>query len=284
MTTIRLFGRLIDVTVPCAALVLITANNAALRADMLRRTLPVRIVADTDQPERRHFTFDPYEETRRHRPEIVAAGLGIAKAWWAARDTEHGRRIRQTTLGSFEAWADLVAGAVEWLTGMNPVTLIEERKAEDPARGAERRVITALHQLFGDREWTAKEAVGKLGDGLVSAAGLDPEVWAAIMAFKGDRPTAHQVGVWLRKRKDKVFGELQLLGQVDRDGIARWQVRGMRGIAGDAPTHPRKIGSGGDELAPVNGHACGDDKSIKAGGTIPRDPPHPPQLAPEFDL
>ena len=41
----------------------------------------------------------------------------------------------ETTLGSFEAWAALVAGAVEWLTGMNPVTLIEELQGRGPAPG-----------------------------------------------------------------------------------------------------------------------------------------------------
>jgi hypothetical protein len=81
----------------------------------------------------------------------------------AGARTEEGRRIRRTTLGSFEAWADLVAGAVEWLTGVNPVSLIEERKAEDSGRAAEKRVLAALHELFGEREWAAKEAVGEPG-------------------------------------------------------------------------------------------------------------------------
>lgn len=231
--TIRLFGRLVDVTVPVAALVLVTANNAALRADMLRRTLPVRIVADTDRPELRRFAFDPYQEAARRRREIVTAGLTIARAWWfVGRGSTDGQRIRQTTLGSFEAWAELVAGAVEWLTGMNPVSLIEERKAEDPIRGEERRVIAALFDLFGERPWTAKEATGKQGDLGAAATGLDPDIWAAVISFKGDRPTPHQVGIWLRRRKDKVFGDLQLAGEIDRDGVARWQMRGMRGIAG----------------------------------------------------
>ena len=232
LATIRLFGRLIDVTVPCAALVLITANNAALRADMLRRTLPVRIIADTDQPELRRFAFEPYEEARRLRGEIVAAALTIARAWWLVRDTDGGRQIRQTTLGSFEHWAELVAGAVEWLTGFNPITLIEERKTEDPMRGAERRVMAALHELFGEAEWTAKEAVGRPADMGTPATGLDPDTWAAVLTFKGDRPTAHQVGLWLRKRKDKVLGDWQLIGSIDRNGIARWQVRGMLGDRG----------------------------------------------------
>ncbi len=158
--TIRSFGQLSGVTVPFRALVVITANNVVLRRDMLRRILPVRIVVDTDEPEARQFDFDPYTEAKRDRLAILAAGFTIIRAWWQVRETEEGRRIRATTLGSFEQWADLVAGAVEWLTGINPITLIEERKAEDPKRGDERQVIAALHAYFGEATWTAKEAIG----------------------------------------------------------------------------------------------------------------------------
>ena len=114
---------------PCSALVLITANNAALRADMLRRTLPVRIVADTDQPELRRFAFDPYEEAQRHRLAIIAAGLTIARAWWPSRGTrDEGRRIRQTTLGSFEQWAE---------SGGRRGRVADRRQPGDADRGAQ---------------------------------------------------------------------------------------------------------------------------------------------------
>jgi hypothetical protein len=57
---------------------MVMANNAALRADMLRRTLPVRIVSDTDEPELRPFDFDPFDVARDRRPEIAAAGLTVS--------------------------------------------------------------------------------------------------------------------------------------------------------------------------------------------------------------
>jgi hypothetical protein len=182
------------VIVPCSALVLITANNTSLRADMLRRTLPVRIVAETDQPELRRFSFEPYQEALRLRGEIVAAGLTIARAWWLARDTDDGRLIRQTTLGSFEQWADLVAGAVEWLTGMNPVKLIEDRKAEDPGRGAEWAVINALRELFGNSEWTAKDAVGQAGDISRKATGIDRKSGRLSSSSKATAPPPNRSG------------------------------------------------------------------------------------------
>jgi hypothetical protein len=278
--TIRLFGKLVDVTVPCSALVVITANNATMRPDMLRRSLPIRIVADTDRPEARRFSFEPYEEARRRRGEIVAAALAIARAWWRARDTEEGRRIRQATLGSFEEWAELVAGSTEWLTGLNPITLIEERKAEDSGRGSEQQVVEALRKLFGDKEWSAKDAIGQAGSfgepgkPMREGTGIDPELWASVMPVKGDRPTPLQVGHWLRKRKDKVFTDLQLAGRVDRNGVARWAVRGMRGIAGDACTHAREVCVGDD--------AC--RARTEASPAIPRIPRTPPDDDSDFIL
>ncbi|MFZ1429142.1 MAG: hypothetical protein WAS21_20495 [Geminicoccaceae bacterium] len=287
VATIRLFGQLSDMTVPFRALVLLTANNAQLRADMLRRSLPIRIVVDTDEPEKRAFAFDPYVEAKRDRMAILAAAFTIARAWWQARDTEEARQIRQTTLGSFELWADLVAGAVEWLTGINPISLIEARKAADPRRGQERQVIEALREAFGDAEFSAKKAVGRavqrsrFGEEEEPATGLDPEIWASVMTFKGDRPTAVQAGNWLGRQKDKAFGELQLLGRLDRKGTALWRVRdlpGCRGVPGSIPSATREVSETDTNVE--------SDSSEDAGVNRPGKPLHPgsPQVVAGIDF
>ena len=232
--TIRQFGKLgADITVPFAGLVIVTANNAALRADMLRRMLPIRIVIDTDEPEKREFGFDPYLEAKRDRLQILAAAFTILRAW-----RNSGEKATQT-LGSFERWAELVAGAVQWLTGINPISLIEERKAEDPKRADERQVIAGLYALFREQKFTSKEAVGNparrdfVDNSEIPATGLDPELWRVVLEFKGDRPTPIAVGCWLREHKDKVFGDLRLTSQPDRDKKAQWSVL-KRPSAGDA--------------------------------------------------
>ena len=232
--TIRSFGQLSGVTVPFRALVIITANNVVLRRDMLRRILRVRLVVETADPEGRKFDFDPYVEAKRDRLTLLAAGFTIVRAWWQVRESEEGRRIRATTLGSFEQWADLVAGAVEWLTGINPITLIEEHKAADPKRGDERQVIAALHAYFGEASWTAKEAIGQpaqrdqFGDEDRPATGIDPALWAGVLTFKGERPGPFQVGTWLGKHRDTPFPGFILAGKADRDGVMHWQVRVTR--------------------------------------------------------
>ena len=226
VATVRIFGRLADVTVECRALVLMTANNATLRRDMLRRTLPVRIVVPQEKPELRRFDFDPVDEARQDRAELLAAAFTVVKAWHVARGLPENAKIRTKTLGSFEMWAEIVAGAVEWLTGDNPVDAVEARKNEDPAAVAERAVITALHELFDD-EFTAAEAASR----------IDPATWGMVLSFKGDHPEARAVGKWLHKRLDQAFSIAQdhgnppvlvTLGQLgtDRKGNMRWTLKG----------------------------------------------------------
>jgi hypothetical protein len=260
---IRLFGQLTGLTVSCSALVLITANNAAIGTDMLRRVLPVRIVVATDRPELTQYDFEPYAEAKRHRPAIIAAGLTIARAWWQARETASGKLISKKTLGSFEDWAALVAGAVEWVVGVNPITLIEERKTEDPRRGDERQVIEALAAWQGKlrdangqprTSWQAAEA----------AIGLGADLWAGILQFTGEHPSSRQVGKWLTRKKDAVLDKLMLTGKPDRNGVMAWTLRGLRGLAGFSYSQTRKCQEGGE-----------GDKKQQRGAQTPPNPANP---------
>jgi hypothetical protein len=223
---IRKFGSLSDdVITECRALVLITANNATLRRDLLRRTLPVRLVVPHENPERRHFDFDPVDEARRDRGKLLAAAFTIAKAWHLERARPEHAGIRDKTLGSFEVWADLVAGAVEWLTGANPIDVIEDRKDRDDAAQAERGMIAQLADAFPDGEgFTAAEAGSKLGS----------EAWRAVIYFKGEKPDGRAVGTWLRGRKDRRFSIEDYNGHptlatlknagTDRKGYVTWKI------------------------------------------------------------
>ena len=168
VATIRLFGSLTDVTVECRAFVLLTANNATLRRDMLRRTLPIRIVALDDKPELRRFGFNPITETHRDRGKLLTAAFTIAKAWHSAGDHSDHTHIRNKTLGSFEPWADLVAGAVHWLTGTSPIDAIEERKGEDPAAIAERMLIGSLFETYQNLSFLAADAAKKISKRFVA--------------------------------------------------------------------------------------------------------------------
>lgn len=214
--TIRVFGKLENLKVPTRALVLLTSNNGSFRRDMLRRTLPVRIVVASETPEARPFDFCPVEETQTNRHHMLAAAFTIARAWWLVREHPDNRHHHKA-LGSFELWAELVGGAVSWLLGSNPVDLIAERKAADPYVAAERAVINALAAKYGDQAWRAADA----------AAHIDAALWGAVLPSRrgDDKATAKAVGHWLRVRRDRVFGQWQLSAETDRNGVNEWQLK-----------------------------------------------------------
>jgi hypothetical protein len=220
---IRKFGSLSDdVVTECRALALVTANNAALRRDLLRRTLHIRIVVNTDKPELRRFDFDPVDEARRTRARLLGAAFTIARAWHRKRDLPEHAAIRERTLGSFEIWANMVAGAVEWLTGTNPIDAIEARRDTDATAEAEQAIVCQLYEKFAEENFTAAEA----------AAGLTLESWSAVITVKSDKVDGRAVGNWLMRRRDRTFRShhdsetLLTLTKVetDRKGFASWRI------------------------------------------------------------
>jgi hypothetical protein len=256
---IRTFGKLSNMRVACRALVLLTANNASLRRDMLRRSLPVRIVVPDEKPELRRFDFDPIGEATRDRAELVAATFTVVLAWLRERDREENVQHRKL-LGSFEAWADLVAAAVSWLTGKSPVDLIEEQKDQSPQAADERHVINALVEWQGKLKdengrprqwWYAKEA----------AAGLDAELWGGAIEFKGEGPSAKQVAKWLTRRKDAVFGDYILTGKPDRKGFMEWTCRLCR-LSPTLPNTPCEKWQNGES---ANSYSACPTNSAKVG-------------------
>jgi len=269
VAAIRLFGTQQTATVSFRSLVLLTANNATLRRDMLRRTLPVRIVVPDEMPEQRQFDFDPVMEAGRDRADLLRAAFTVVLAWRAVRETPEVQRHRRS-LGSFEEWADLIGGAVSWLTGTHPVELIESSRVADPYAAAERQVIDALAAQYGLLRWKAADA----------AQDFAAELWAAVLPrMKGDKPTAVQVGNWLRARRDRVYGLAMLVGELDRNSVMMWRfvevpdVRGLRGLAGG------NLGS-----SKPNGHQDGEGDGADDGicddpdEDTPRNHPQPPQV------
>lgn len=87
-----------------------TANNPQLSLEIARRSVRIRMDAQSSQPwTGRTFKHPALKDwTREHRRELLGALMTLVSAWNAA-----GRPLGQASLGSFESWARVISGVLE---------------------------------------------------------------------------------------------------------------------------------------------------------------------------
>lgn len=121
-----------NITVSTRTLWLANGNNLEFREDISRRAILCTMDAGVEKPEERGgFELDLKVEVPRRRGELVAAGLTILRAFIVA-----GRPGLSdlTPFASFEAWSDLVRGALVWLGEDDPCATRVEVSAGDSVR------------------------------------------------------------------------------------------------------------------------------------------------------
>ena len=104
-----------------------TGNNIEPHGDTVRRVLMVRIEIDDERPqERTDFKrSDLQRYALENRSDLLSAALTILRAYHVA-----GRPAqRLPAWGSFEAWSDLVRGALVWAGCIDP--FVTQRRAAD---------------------------------------------------------------------------------------------------------------------------------------------------------
>lgn len=147
LTSGRLNDRKLGVSSPidgeCKALMTATANNVSLDADLLRRTVRLRIDSGS-KPTERLFRFDPVDVAIRDRVAIAEAVCVLLKAYFNAGAP----RIAQDDAGGFGDWVRLCRQPLLW---------------------AQREGLT---DALG---WTLGDAAGSM---MVNAEQLDPETEA----------------------------------------------------------------------------------------------------------
>lgn len=107
----RVLGQSKQVEVPQRATWVATGNNIQPKGDMLRRVYPIRMDAEMERPWMgRDFEIDDLEAwTKKHRGELVAAALTLARSWFSGGKP----KPSVNPLGSFEQWTRAVGGILE---------------------------------------------------------------------------------------------------------------------------------------------------------------------------
>jgi hypothetical protein len=206
-----------------------TGNNVRLGGTLPRRVYWIRLASLEPHPWLRDPTTFKHPDLLAYitarRGDLIAAGLTLARAWFAA-----GCPVTQAPrLGGFQRWADTLHGILTTadVTGFlgNMQAVLDELDQERPAWT---RFIIAWEAEFGETPTLVRDVVKVLTDKPDGAlrAGLPDALTAAL----DDRRFSQQLGMALRDRLDQVFPDgarcLQLVrADAAHAKTALWRVR-----------------------------------------------------------
>jgi hypothetical protein len=239
----RILGKTEDLTVSWRTVVFGSGNNAELTRDMGRRTLVARLESTFENPESRPLSsYRRPDRANRllewvaaHRVDIVDACLTLLRAYVVA-----GRPKVTNVWPAFESWSSLIAGAIVWAGGADPMGCRPSEQGQESPDKTQHRVLV--------REWARFDAnTGSGGTTVKSALALlyttdrlknpnqAPDGWddlrAALEYFSPPKPGCAPDGRVLGERvfrrfKGAVIGtpprKLEPAGT--SGGVARWRV------------------------------------------------------------
>jgi hypothetical protein len=209
-----------NVTVPTNCLIAMSGNNLTFKGDMTTRAILCRLDARVERPEERHFDVDLRKWVPEHRAELVAAGLTVLRAFVVA-----GRTSLDSfkTFGRFEAWSDLVRGALIWLGEADPCQTRETIITNDPDRDALGSLMDAMADIGG--RMTAADVVNATDD--------HPAIRQALEALDYEND-AKRLGRFLQGKHGQIIDGVRL--EMRRDGKRKVNV--YQAIRLDAATEP----------------------------------------------
>lgn len=228
--TDRVLGKSEDVTLPNDRLWVVTGNNVSLGGDLPRRALWVTIDPNHPCPWERRGWAEPnlLRWAEGKRGELIAALLTLVRAWvraWVRKKNRTMLMLPGRGEDNFYELAGRVGGILQ-LAGIEGV--FWHRDTERAEVGADDEDwagwLAALHALYGDRTFTARDVINAFGSGLEEHA-------PAELVDKWDRSigtgagVAKSLGKWFGNRDGRWAGgyAVRHVGATS-DGAKRWKV------------------------------------------------------------
>jgi hypothetical protein len=211
---------------PLATLWLATGNNLEFRGDLIRRVLHVRLDAGQERPEERTGFRHPHllRWLRAERPRLVVAALTVLRAYSRAGRRDH--RLR--SWGSFEAWSELIRGAIVWSGLPDPAATREGlNSAGDARREAHAELLAGWDELdVHGVGLTTAEAIRRLDDpgNRTRFDMLRSAISQLTYLPIGKLPSAAKLGSTLRGVRGRIVNGLRLDEAGKRHNAAVWRV------------------------------------------------------------
>ena len=235
----RILGQTQTINLPVRCAWIATGNNIQLGGDMPRRCYWVRMDAKCAKPFKRiGFKHKRLKEhVLRHRGELLAALLTLARAWFVAGKPESS----VTPVGSYEEWSVMIGGILEHagIKGFlaNSDQLYEQADIEsiqweaflktlDSAFYSDPFTVAEVWERMSERTWQESSRQARLSDRAEELRSALPDYIAQAMDREGY--FKQRLGFALSERLGRRYGDSQVWIErdtQDRHGkVARWRV------------------------------------------------------------
>ena len=195
-----------------------TGNNTTFRGDLGRRVVPCDIDPKAEHPEDRTGFKHPdlLDYVQQERPRLVAVALAVLRAYHVAGRPPHGKPRK----GSFEAWDDLVRGALIWVGAGDPLAGCERIRAEgDADLDALREALAAWNEAFGASSVTGAEAVERGRSNAELAAAL-----SGLAGCTTGQLDPRRLGYALRRHAGRLADGMRFEREGRTCGATRWRI------------------------------------------------------------
>ena len=125
----------------------ITANTPILYVDTVRRTVPIKLQLNLEDPSDRTFKREDLQAwVDENRSKLITCCVTILQGWIKA-----GRKLSGHSLTSFSRWAKVMGGICQWLELPGFLETQKTHMTEVNEEATERReILDELHRKHGD--------------------------------------------------------------------------------------------------------------------------------------
>ncbi|MCP3667780.1 MAG: hypothetical protein GY696_35695 [Gammaproteobacteria bacterium] len=259
--------------------IVLTGNNISVKEDFARRTVHVRLEANSEDPESRDASEFLHPDLlgwiSENRAQLLTAALAIPAAYIRAGMPDQGIG----RLGSFDQWSRLVCGSLAWVGQPNILALVASKKQErDPSASAHTTLLSIaadMKEFTSKNMLTASEANSETGCAL-------RECLEELCRLQKGILTVRAIGDMLSKWKGRVRritdGRSVKLAQVPKSEKSK---KSSRWTVVDVPGGSRGSGGASGAGSPRDARDINTTPTHRAETGVqetPLDPPTPPGI------